>query len=121
MKKNDNAQKIKHPPFSDTGLPFCKPKSVKRKDKKYPPLFTEPEWAYQKGKEKHHIYGAANRRLSEKYGLYVYLSQNRHLSVTDNIDKEFVIWLKQEGQRRFMKAYGATEQMFYEIFKKKYL
>ena len=106
--------------FSDMGFPKQKPQSVK-KEEKYPPLFTEPEWAYQKGKEKHHIYGAANRHLSEKYGLYVYLSQNRHLSVTDNIDKEFVTWLKQEGQRRFMKAYGATEQTFYEIFKKMYL
>jgi hypothetical protein len=121
MTKERKTQMKKSSSFSETGLPFGKPQSVKRKEEKYPALFTEPEWAYQKGKEKHHIYGAANRHLSEKYGLYVYLSQNRHLSVTDNIDKEFVTWLKQEGQRRFMKAYGATEQTFYEIFKKMYL
>lgn len=72
----------------------------------------------------HHVYGASNRKKSEKYGLKVYLHHNKcHIfgkeSVHGNaeIDKS----LKAIVQRRAMQFYGWDEEEFISIFGKNYL
>lgn len=113
---------MKNPPFlADAGLPFGKPKKATRKEEKYPPLFPQDKECYfcgsQQGLERHHIFGGvANRPLSEKYGLYVYLCQNCHINITNYKNKELCLKLKIEARKRFFDAYGANEQMFYDLF-----
>ena len=121
MTKKQNTQKKNHPPFTDTGLPFGKPKSVKRKEEKYPCLFPTTKECYfcgsTQGLERHHCFGGvANRPLSEKYGLYIYLCQKCHFNITNHIDEELCLKLKIEARNRFFNAYGANEQMFYDLF-----
>lgn len=72
--------------------------------------------------EEHHcIHGSANRKLSEKYGLKVYLCPACHrtgkLAVHRNYfaDKK----IKQIAQKAFEKKYSHEE--FMKIFKKNYL
>lgn len=73
------------------------------------------------GLHRHHIYGGARRKLSEKYGLYVYLIPGYHnttsLGVHFNsiLDRE----LKMVGQWKFEKVY--SRQLFVKLFGKNYL
>ncbi len=68
--------------------------------------------------DKHHIFNGPFRKLSEKYGLWVWLGHNTHLY--DVHEKpENMLKLKQEGQRVFEKKYGHVA--FMQIFKKNYL
>lgn len=78
----------------------------------------------ERGLDKHHIYGNANRGLSEREGLYCKLCnefqpENCHWKVTNNKDKQFIRWLKQEGQRRFEARH--EKGLFEEIFGRNYL
>ena len=74
--------------------------------------------------QEHHIfYGTANRSLSEKYGLKVYLCLNHHTATREavhNGNKTLDIQLKQEGQRAFERRFGSRRK-FMEIFGKNYL
>lgn len=80
----------------------------------------------QKTVQEHHIfYGTAKRKLSEKYGLKVYLCLYHH---TGNINgakeavhrnKEIADLLHREGQKAFIKRY--PEKDFLEIFGKSWL
>jgi hypothetical protein len=73
------------------------------------------------GLERHHILGGvANRPLSEKYGLWVYLCHNCHTG-TDGAqyDKEKNLKLKQDAQMCFQKYY--SRQMWMRLFRKNYL
>jgi hypothetical protein len=113
--------------------PFPKKHYKKQKIKHEPPLFPQGfcyrcYWLYgikrTAGLDKHHIFGAANRPLSEQYGLYVPLCnefqpEQCHLKVTNEKDREFITHLKQEGQRRFEERH--TRQEFKEIFGRNYL
>lgn len=70
----------------------------------------------------HHIFGGtANRRLSEKYGLKVYLCLAHHLTGPEAVHKDakVAILLKQEGQQAFKKRYPDMD--FMKIFGKNYL
>lgn len=74
--------------------------------------------------ERHHIFGGANRPLSEKYGLTVYLCGNRchrtgKLSVHKN--PEVADYLHRYGQRKAMQENNWSEDDFREIFGKNYL
>lgn len=73
--------------------------------------------------EEHHIFGGANRKISEKYGLKIWLCHRHHNEVPDGI--HFDKWLrnrvKQDTQRLFMKHYSKTKEEFREIFGKSYL
>lgn len=72
--------------------------------------------------EEHHvIYGTANRKLSEKYGLKVYLCANCHRIGKYAVHncKETDIKLKIIAQRRFMEEY--PHQDFVKIFGKNYI
>ena len=72
----------------------------------------------------HHVYGGANRKKSEKYGLKVFLHHSEcHIfgrnSVHGNAEVDKA--LKQKAQKRAMKVYGWTVDDFIEIFGKNYL
>lgn len=57
--------------------------------------------------ERHHIFGASNRKKSEKYGLWVYLCKWCHneppTGVHHNIER--MRWLQKQGQQAFEKQY----------------
>lgn len=75
--------------------------------------------------ERHHIFGGvANRPLSEKYGLVVYLCgerchRNGEYSVHRN--KEVMQYLHKYGQRKCMEEQGWTTEEFVSVFGKNYL
>lgn len=71
--------------------------------------------------ERHHVMaGTANRKLSEKYGLWVWLCHNCHTG-TDGAqyNREKANQLKQDAQYCFEKHYG--HQAWMETFRKNYL
>jgi hypothetical protein len=73
------------------------------------------------GLHKHHIFGAANRKLSEQYGLYVYLIPEYH-NMSDkgvHFNREFDLQLKREGQAKFEQEHSREE--FIRLFGKNYL
>lgn len=71
--------------------------------------------------EHHCIHGTANRTLSEKYGLKVFLCIYHHTqglgAVHKNRDYDLIVI--KEAQRKFEKKYGHDK--FMEVFKKNYL
>lgn len=71
--------------------------------------------------EKHHIYGGACRRLSEKYGLWVWLNHHYHNEPPMGVhfDRETRLLLQQAGQREFERHYPELD--FVAIFGKNYL
>lgn len=73
------------------------------------------------GLERHHLYGAANRKHSEQYGLWVYLQHDlhneppmgvHHNRITDTL-------LKKIGQLVFERDH--THEEFMRIFGRNYL
>ena len=71
---------------------------------------------------KHHLYGGvANRKLSEKYGLWVYLCPWHHnlSNAGVHFNKALDTKLKKHGQKVFEEKYSREE--FIEIFGKSYL
>ena len=74
--------------------------------------------------EEHHIFeGTANRKISEKYGLKIFLCHRHHNEPPYGVhhDKEKMLMLKQIGQEKFMKYYNKTKEEFIEMFGKNYL
>lgn len=74
--------------------------------------------------EEHHVFeGTANRKLSEKYGLKIYLCHRHHNEPPDGIhfDKWLRDRIKNEAQRKFMEYYNKTKEDFIKIFGKNYL
>lgn len=69
----------------------------------------------------HCIYGSANRKKSEKYGLIVPLCAKHHNMSNEGVhfNKELDIKLKQLAQKRFMEVY--PNENFLDIFKRNYL
>lgn len=73
-------------------------------------------------REEHHVLGGvANRKLSERYGLKVYLDPDHHRNGPEAVhkNKEVALLLKREAQKAFMRAY--PDLSFREIFGKNYL
>lgn len=73
-------------------------------------------------REEHHVLGGtANRKLSEKYGLKVYLDPDHHQYGPEAVhkNKEVALLLKREAQKAFIRAYQDLD--FREIFGKNYL
>lgn len=70
----------------------------------------------------HHIlYGTANRKQSEKYGLKVWLCQEHHTGNTGvHFNKTLDLHLKKLAQEKFNAVYGANKS-FLEVFGKNYL
>ena len=73
------------------------------------------------GLERHHIMaGTANRKLSERYGLWVYLCHNCHTGDGGaQYEKELNLSLKQTAQHAFEKQWSHEKWM--EVFRKNYL
>ena len=72
--------------------------------------------------EVHHImYGTANRKLSDKYGLIVPLCQEHHRGQTGvHFKRDLDLYLKKLAQEKYNYLYG-TEKSFLEVFGKNYL
>ena len=61
------------------------------------------------GLEEHHIFpGNPGRKLSEQYGLKVWLCRQHHNMPPNGVhfDPELMEWLQQEGQRAFEGRHG---------------
>lgn len=73
--------------------------------------------------EIHHIFGAANRDKSTKYGLVVPLCHYCHNEYPNGVhqNKENRLKLQRIAQMRAMKKYGWTTEEFIKIFGKNYL
>ncbi len=74
--------------------------------------------------ERHHIFGAANRKLSEKYGLVVDLCGNRchrNGEYSAHRNKDVAAYLHRYGQEKAMKENNWTAEQFREIFGKSYI
>ena len=72
--------------------------------------------------ECHHVlYGTANRKWSDKYGLVVPLCGEHHRGsyLSPHFNREFDLRLKKYAQERFQEEY--PELNFREIFGKNYL
>lgn len=70
----------------------------------------------------HHIFGSANRKNSEKYGLKVWLMPELHNMSNRGVhfDRELMDMLHRVGQRAFEKKWGSRAD-FMRIFGKNYL
>lgn len=73
--------------------------------------------------EEHHIYGAGNRKISERYGLKVYLCHYCHNEPPNGIhfNAETNNALKAKVQKIAMEHYGWSVEDFIKIFGKNYL
>lgn len=71
--------------------------------------------------EEHHIFaGVANRRISEKYGLKVWLCNKDHTGKDSaQYDPQKNLELKQEAQRKFEALY--SHDMWMRLIRKNYL
>ncbi len=72
--------------------------------------------------EDHHIFGAANRKLSEKYGLKVLLCAKCHRDNKEGVhgqNTELRKTLQKLAQREFEKVYGHEKYM--KVFTRNYL
>lgn len=69
------------------------------------------------------IFGGANRKLSDKYGLTVTLCHDCHNEPPDGIhhNKRNMFLLHVYGQMKAMKEQGWTRDQFREIFGRNYL
>ena len=69
----------------------------------------------------HIIFGTANRRNSERFGLKVWLCQEHHTGNAGvHFNRDFDLALKKLAQRKFEAEYGARNE-FRSIFGKSYL
>jgi hypothetical protein len=73
---------------------------------------------------KHHIFGAANRKISEKYGLWVWLNSEMHngnepMAVHNNPNQGYDLMLKQQAQRKFEEDHTRAE--FIKLVGRSYL
>lgn len=70
---------------------------------------------------KHHVFGASNRKWSEKYKLTVPLCYVHHNGSADGVhfDKEFDTKLKEYAQERFQEEYPELD--FVAIFGRNYI
>lgn len=73
--------------------------------------------------ERHHIFGAANRKKSEKYGLVVELCHDCHNEPPRGAhhNAETALYLHQWGQRKAMLEQGWSTHDFIREFGKNYL
>lgn len=73
--------------------------------------------------EVHHVYPGPNRKLSEKYGLCVYLTHDEHNEPPQGVhfNRENANRLQREVQKAAMKHYNWTEEDFRRIFGRSYL
>ena len=66
----------------------------------------------------HHVYGGANRKKSDAYGCWVWLTHDIHMAL-HTTNPELQLQLKRECQEEFEKTH--TRDEFRRIFGKSYL
>lgn len=73
------------------------------------------------GLEEHHIFaGVANRKISEKYGLKVFLCKRHHTGKNGaQYDQDKNLQLKKEAQKKFEALY--SHDMWMRLIRKNYL
>lgn len=74
--------------------------------------------------DRHHIFGAANRKKSEKYGLVVYLCHNDcHIFGAEaaHQNADTAQRLREYGQRKAMEEQGWTKEDFIREFGRNYI
>lgn len=73
--------------------------------------------------ERHHVFGGACRKLSEKYGCVVTLCHECHNEPPDGVhfNAENMLALRKRVQKAAMRAYGWSEKDFIKIFGRSYL
>lgn len=74
--------------------------------------------------ERHHVFGGANRRKSEKYGLVVWLCGNechRLGPESAHRNKTTMQILHRYGQKKAMREQGWTKEDFVRVFGKNYV
>ena len=74
--------------------------------------------------ELHHIFGGANRKKSDKYGLVVWLCGSRchrEQRYSAHMNAEIMALLHRYGQEKCMKEQGWTVEQFVKEFGKNYL
>lgn len=71
--------------------------------------------------EHHVVFGTANRKLSEKYGLKVYLCLSHHKEGPEAVHRnaEIALELKKEAQRAFKRNFPELD--WFEIFRRNYI
>ena len=72
----------------------------------------------------HHIFGAANRNKSEKYGLKVYIHHSKcHIFGENSVHRNAEVdrALKAMAQKIAMRRYGWTIEDFRKIFGRNYI
>lgn len=68
--------------------------------------------------ERHHIFGAANRKYSEKYGLTVYLCKRHHMEAHSDMATRRILQVR--GQMAWEERYGSKSD-FMAVFGRDYL
>ena len=74
--------------------------------------------------DRHHVFGASNRKNSEKYGLTVWLCHNEcHINGKNSVHMNRIvdIELKQVAQATAMDHYGWTTEEWIQLFGRNYL
>lgn len=69
---------------------------------------------YFPGSHKHHVFGGANRKLSEQDGLFIYLPPELH-NMSDkgiHFNKTFMDYAHSVGQQAWMQHYNKTTEDF---------
>ena len=71
----------------------------------------------------HHVYGGGRRKISEKYGLKIYLRSDYHNLADYGVhhNHELDMKIKSEVQKIAMKHYGWSIQDFIDRFGKNYI
>ena len=75
------------------------------------------------GLHKHHVFEGADRELSEKNGLWIYMEgtiHNGYIRESLHNNAEFNLWMKQYAQRIYERERGSREE-FLSLFRQNYL
>lgn len=78
---------------------------------------------YFEGSHKHHVFGGANRKLSEQDGLFIYLPPELH-NMSDkgiHFNKAFMDYAHSVGQIAWMQHYNKTKEDFIKKYGKSYI
>ena len=75
------------------------------------------------GSHMHHIFGGANRKLSDEDGLFIFLTPQAHNMSNNGIhfNREFDLYAKKKAQKTWMEYYGKTKEDFIRRYGKNYL
>lgn len=76
-----------------------------------------------RGLERHHVFGAAYRKKSDRLGLTVYLCHYHHNEPPHGVhhNRANMDWLRMRGQAAYMDYYGASKDDFIREFGRNYL